>query len=63
MKELLENLFLIAKWLYANIFVQLHNASFGAIGKLLDSIGHAKAIVAALIALAAIAIRALRKRR
>ena len=62
MKELLENLFTVAKWLYMNIFVQLYNASFGVIGKLLDTIGYAKATVAALVALAAIAIRAIRKR-
>lgn len=63
MKELLENLFTVAKWLYTNIFVQLYNASFGVIGKLLDTIGYAKTITAALIALAALAIRTIRKRR
>lgn len=63
MKELLENLFTVAKWLYTNIFVQLYNASFGVIGKLLDTIGYAKTIAAALIALAALAMRAIRKRR
>ena len=63
MKELLENLFTVAKWLYTNIFVQLYNASFGVIGKLLDTIGYAKTIAAALIALAALAIRTIRKRR
>lgn len=63
MKELFENLFLIAKWLYTNIFVQLYNTSFGVIGKLLDTIGYAKAIAAALIALAALAIRTIRKHR
>lgn len=57
MKELVENIILIAKWIFTDIFVTLYNASLGAIGELLDTLGYAKAIILAAVALITAAIK------
>lgn len=63
MTNLLEKLTVIVQGVFGEWFPRYLKMTTGAIGELLEAIGHAKAIVAALIALTAIAIRAMRKRQ
>lgn len=63
MTNLLEKLTVIVQGIFGEWFPRYLKMTTGAISELLEAIGHAKAIAAALIALAAIAIRTIRKRR
>ncbi len=63
MANLLEKLTAIVQGVFGEWFPRYLKMTTGAIGELLEAIGHAKAILATLIAIAAIAMRALRKRR
>lgn len=63
MTNLLKELATVFHDVFGEWFPRYLKMTTGAIGELLEAIGHAKAIAAALITLAALAIRTIRKRR